>query len=79
MPSVFQGGGLLARRPRVIEAGAWEVKERPRPTSSFAVGARVFHQKFGYGSVTAVEDNRLDVEFDKAGPKRVLDSFLEPG
>ena len=79
MPGVFQGGGLLARRPRVIEAGAWEVKERPRPTSSFAVGARVFHQKFGYGSVTAVEDNRLDVEFDKAGAKRVLDSFLEPG
>jgi len=79
MPSVFQGGGLLARRPRVIEAGAWEVKERPRPTSSFAVGARVFHQKFGYGSVTAVEENRLDVAFDKAGAKRVLDSFLEPG
>ena len=68
MPSVFQGGGLLARRPRVIEAGAWEVKERPRPTSSFAVGARVFHQKFGYGSVTAVEENRLDVPAPPAPP-----------
>jgi len=80
-PSVFSGGtgGLMARRPRVIEAGPWEVKERPRATSSFQVGARVFHQKFGYGAVTAVDENKLDVAFDKAGLKRVLDSFLEPG
>jgi DNA helicase-2/ATP-dependent DNA helicase PcrA len=79
-PSVFVGGGgLLARRPRVIEAGAWEVKERPRPASTFAVGARVFHQKFGYGLVTAVDENKLDVEFEKSGLKRVLDSFLEAG
>ena len=40
-------------------------------------GARVFHQKFGYGRVTAVEGNKLTVSFDKAGEKRVLDSFVE--
>jgi len=37
----------------------------------------VFHQKFGYGTVTSSEDDRLDVAFDKAGDKRVLDRFVE--
>ena len=41
------------------------------------VGARIFHQKFGYGAVTAVEGNKLTVSFEKAGEKRVLDSFVE--
>ena len=74
--SVFGGGPLLGmRKPRVIEAGAWEVQQRPQ--ADFAVGARVFHQKFGYGRVTAVEDGRLDIEFEKAGAKRVMASFVE--
>ena len=78
MPSVFTGsGGLLARRPRTIEAGAWEVQARPAHASPLKVGERVFHRKFGYGRVTAVEDNRVDVDFDRSDPKRVLDSFLE--
>jgi DNA helicase-2/ATP-dependent DNA helicase PcrA len=77
MPSVFTGsGGVFARRPRVIEAGAWEVKERPAREAAMAVGERVFHDKFGYGTVTAAEEDRLDIEFDKAGQKRVLDRFV---
>ncbi len=76
--SVFAGGGLYGQRPRrMIEAGAWEVKERPSATGNFAVGERIFHQKFGYGRITSIEDNRLDIEFEKAGPKRLLDSFVE--
>ncbi|HSI41478.1 MAG TPA: UvrD-helicase domain-containing protein [Xanthobacteraceae bacterium] len=47
--------------------------------SSFAAGDRVFHQKFGHGEVTAVEGNKLTVQFDKAGEKRVLDGFVTPG
>ncbi|MCO6415264.1 UvrD-helicase domain-containing protein [Siccirubricoccus sp. KC 17139] len=78
VPSVFTGtGGLMARRPRVIEAGAWEVQQRPARQDAIAVGQRVFHQKFGYGRVTAVEDDKLDIEFEKAGQKRVLDRFVE--
>jgi DNA helicase-2/ATP-dependent DNA helicase PcrA len=42
-----------------------------------AVGQRVFHQKFGYGKVVGIDGNKLDVEFEKAGPKKVLDSFVE--
>jgi DNA helicase-2/ATP-dependent DNA helicase PcrA len=45
--------------------------------SAFAIGDRVFHVKFGYGDVTSVEGNKLTVEFDKAGEKRVVDSFVD--
>ena len=74
--SVFAGGGLFARRPRVIEAGSWEVKERPAQSAGFTRGERVFHDKFGYGTVLAVDDDRLEVAFDKADTKRVLDRFV---
>ena len=42
-----------------------------------SVGQRVFHQKFGYGRIVAVDGNKLDIDFEKAGPKKVLDSFIE--
>ena len=45
----------------------------------FSVGERVFHQKFGYGRVTGVDGNKLTVDFEKAGEKRVIDSFVERG
>ena len=47
--------------------------------TAYAVGERVFHQKFGPGSVTAVEGNKLTVAFDHAGEKRVIDSFVQRG
>jgi DNA helicase-2/ATP-dependent DNA helicase PcrA len=73
---VFSGQfPLVARRQRVIEA--WEQPARPAREDAIAVGARVFHQKFGYGTVTAAEDDKLDIAFDKAGDKRVLDRFVE--
>lgn len=78
-PSVFAGGPLAARRPRVIEAGAWEVQARPTRSDAFAIGDRVFHQKFGYGRVAGVDDDKLDIDFEKSGSKRVLDRFLERG
>jgi len=45
--------------------------------SAFAPGDRVFHLKFGNGNVTAVDGNKLTIQFDKAGEKRVVDSFVE--
>ncbi len=66
---------LAARRTRTIEA--WEQPARKPREDEIAVGARVFHQKFGYGTVTAAEDDKLDIAFDKAGDKRVLDRFVE--
>jgi len=64
------------RRFPVIEGQAFEVKPRPRPASPFQAGARVFHQKFGYGTVVAVDNDKLEIEFDQAGTKKVMDSFV---
>ncbi|MEO1196826.1 MAG: UvrD-helicase domain-containing protein [Pseudomonadota bacterium] len=44
--------------------------------SSFAEGDRVFHDKFGYGEVMGVEGDKLDIEFDKAGSKKVVAKFI---
>jgi DNA helicase-2/ATP-dependent DNA helicase PcrA len=44
--------------------------------AGYAAGERVFHEKFGYGQVAEVEGNKLSIDFDKAGRKKVLDSFV---
>ncbi|WP_112324040.1 ATP-dependent helicase [Oceanibium sediminis] len=46
--------------------------------SAFAVGERVFHQKFGYGEVMEIEGDKLTVDFEKSGTKRVVSSYLSP-
>jgi len=66
---------MMARRP--VEAGAWEAPARAVRAEKIPVGARVFHQKFGYGVVVAADEDRLDIEFETSGEKRVLDRFVE--
>ncbi|MFA5581379.1 MAG: UvrD-helicase domain-containing protein [Paracoccaceae bacterium] len=56
-------------RPVVIDAQA---------VASFTKGARVFHQKFGYGTVMGIEADKLDIEFDHAGAKKVVAKFIVP-
>ena len=62
--------------PTVIE-GELIAKSVSDGEGSYAVGDRVFHQKFGNGDVVGVEGNKLTVQFDKAGRKRVIDSFVQ--
>ena len=50
-----------------------------RTCSDFSVGDACLHQKFGYGTVTDVDGNKLTIDFDKAGRKRVVDSFVQRG
>jgi DNA helicase-2/ATP-dependent DNA helicase PcrA len=59
---------------RVIEG---ELVAKATTASAYKRGERIFHQKFGYGRISAVEGNKLTVDFEKAGEKRVLDSFVE--
>ena len=72
---------LIARRQHTIDAKtieSWEQPSRPAQTASFSVGSRVFHQKFGNGTITCVDDDHLDIDFDKAGAKKLLDRFVDP-
>ncbi len=45
-------------------------------SSSFTLGDRVFHQKFGYGAITGIEGDKLEVSFEKAGVKKVVARFI---
>ena len=74
-PSFGSQFPMAARRPPAAQV--WEAPARPARGETIAVGTRVFHQKFGYGRVSASEDDKLDIDFEKAGSKRVLDRFVE--
>ena len=62
---------------RLPEATRSAASFAAKPRSDVAIGSRVFHDKFGYGKVTAQEGNKLEIDFETAGPKRVIDSFVK--
>jgi DNA helicase-2/ATP-dependent DNA helicase PcrA len=68
-------GAKPKRAPLTIEGEL--IAKSTGAASAFSVGERVFHQKFGNGNVVAVDGNKLTIHFDKAGEKRVVDSFVE--
>jgi DNA helicase II / ATP-dependent DNA helicase PcrA len=72
---VAGGRGRARQGPLTIEGEL--VAKSTGTVSRFGVGDRVFHLKFGNGNVTAVDGNKLTIAFDKAGEKRVVDSFVE--
>jgi DNA helicase-2/ATP-dependent DNA helicase PcrA len=71
-----RGNSSRGRPPLVIEG---EIVAKSSAPSLFSIGARVFHLKFGPGTVANVDGNKLTVDFDKAGRKMVLESFVQPG
>ena len=71
--------GFMARpAPVTLDGVAYSVAERPRPANAFLAGDRVFHRKFGYGTVNAADNDKLTIAFDHAGEKKVMDSFVVP-
>jgi DNA helicase-2/ATP-dependent DNA helicase PcrA len=76
--SPFSSGGGFSRNKRgpiVIEGEL--VAKSTGAVSEFSLEDRVFHQKFGYGHVVKVDGNKLTIAFEKAGEKKVVDSFVE--
>jgi DNA helicase-2/ATP-dependent DNA helicase PcrA len=61
---------------RVIEARASAVSLGNQGRTDLSLGQRVFHGKFGYGTIAAIEGNKLEIDFEHAGRKKVLDSFV---
>jgi DNA helicase-2/ATP-dependent DNA helicase PcrA len=64
---------------RIVEARASAVSLGNPGRTDIALGQRVFHSKFGYGTVAEIEGNKLEIDFEHAGRKRVLDSFVSIG
>ena len=64
---------------RIVEARASAVSLGNKGRDDLSLGQRVFHGKFGYGVIAAIEGNKLEIDFEHAGRKRVLDSFVSLG
>ena len=64
-------------RPRTITSQAKRIA-KPK-VSRFKPGMRIFHDKFGYGTVTGVEGDKLTIDFEHTGEKKVIDSFVKEG
>jgi DNA helicase II / ATP-dependent DNA helicase PcrA len=73
--SFAHGSSKPKRAPLVIEGEL--IAKSTGTTSDFNLGDRVFHQKFGYGQVVKIDGNKLTIHFEKAGEKKVVDSFVE--
>jgi DNA helicase-2/ATP-dependent DNA helicase PcrA len=81
-PSPLLGRGVgergirdaYARPPVEVTASAVSLGNQGR--TDLSLGQRVFHGKFGYGVIAAIEGNKLEIDFEHAGRKKVLDSFV---
>jgi DNA helicase-2/ATP-dependent DNA helicase PcrA len=70
------GYGESGPKTRTID-GELVAKSTATQPSKFKLGDRVFHMKFGNGNIKGIEGNKLTIDFDRAGEKRVLDGFVE--
>jgi DNA helicase II / ATP-dependent DNA helicase PcrA len=71
--------GFTTQPARVVEARGPAVSLGNKGRGDLTVGQRVFHTKFGYGAIAEIEGNKLEIDFEAAGRKRVLDSFVSLG
>jgi len=64
------------RKATTIDGQARRVK--PAATSSYKIGDRVFHDKFGYGHVTSIDGTKLEIDFEQGSARKVMESFIKP-
>ena len=71
---------MQARRQggRVIDVPSYRVQETPKARHDFVKGARVFHDRFGYGRVKDFDGDKLEIDFEKAGCKKIIRTFVQP-
>jgi DNA helicase-2/ATP-dependent DNA helicase PcrA len=80
--NVYNSPGWRRLQERGNQRPTSQPRESRAPTidaqaiSSHTIGDRVFHQKFGYGLVIAIEGDKLEIEFEKAGTKKVVARFV---
>ena len=78
----YNSPGWKRMQARAGERGMSQPKESRNTVidlnavSSYEMGERVFHQKFGYGAIVGIEGDKLEIEFEKAGLKKVVAKFV---
>ncbi len=70
--------GVGRSRRRMVEATQSPRFKPEGDGEGLGVGTRIFHQKFGYGLVLTIDGDKLEIDFEKAGQKRVMASFVLP-
>ncbi|MAU40592.1 MAG: DNA helicase II [Kordiimonas sp.] len=55
-----------------------EASEARHQDSGYAIGTRVFHDKFGYGVITALDGNKLEIDFEHGSTRKLMESFVKP-
>lgn len=79
---VYNSPGWKRMQDRITQRPVAQPRDSRSPVidlsavSSFTLGDRVFHTKFGYGAVTGIEGDKLDIAFDKAGVKKIVARFV---
>ena len=73
------GSSFSTAPQRIVEARGPAISLGNKGRDDLALGQRVFHTKFGYGIIAEIEGNKLEIDFESAGRKRVLDSFVSVG
>ena len=68
--------GRVRGRPSPQESRSPAVSLGNKGRTDLTLNQRVFHAKFGYGAIAGIEGNKLEIDFEHAGRKRVLDSFV---
>ncbi|MDB9759813.1 UvrD-helicase domain-containing protein [Planktomarina sp.] len=80
---VYNSPGWRRLQERSAQRGMRQLSQSQNATIDltavlvFSLGERVFHQKFGYGEVRNIEGDKLDIEFDKAGSKKVVAQYIQ--
>jgi DNA helicase-2/ATP-dependent DNA helicase PcrA len=80
--NVYNSPGWRRLQARGAERPVSQPREARSPVidaqalSAHSVGERVFHQKFGYGAILGIEGDKLEIEFEKAGIKKVVARFI---
>jgi DNA helicase II / ATP-dependent DNA helicase PcrA len=63
--------GLIAQKSTISKP-----KSRSDGASEL-FGKRIFHQKFGYGSVIGIDGDKVKIDFEKTGPKTIMKNFVK--
>ena len=80
--NVYNSPGWKRMQARAADRGVSQPRESrdvvidATAVSSHTLGERVFHQKFGYGAITGIEGDKLEVAFEKAGVKKIVAKFV---
>ena len=72
----WDSSGFRPKAKAAPKTQSYDRKVQSEDGTVYARGDRIFHEKFGYGKIINIDGHKLDIVFEKAGKKRVLDSFV---